>query len=604
MNKFFTLAVDLNALGLAGLVKRITIELKRATVADSFVIVPDFKRSVEVSTATVNVLLLPNTAGSVYEITLHGGTGVLFGAYFIMPQAHANLIDLNLLTAYPEANPSGGATTFLALLDAPETYANQKGKVVVVKENESGLEFGEGGSGEDGKSAFDLWVEDNSSALAYLKNKSIADLSQDSGATNLQTFITNNNLTSVYNSWVNNNVDVINNYLNENSLINEYHTYVEGNTSNTFQTFLTNQNLISNHNTWLTTNKITLINQFMTENSAILVYEQYVTNNPSTTINQFITNIGVGDEFDAWAADRITKLTKELFAEYTKGKDAKTARQSQYEQFWISVTGSYIKPEEPAAGEPPVEPMTENEKLLSLVCLTSEIFFEQHQVHSFYNTSSKTVSISMTATNGFEVREVGHYNEQGVAVGNTALAIPSGLRISPLQMLSNGSRLYVPYPNVLKFSWTTEPTDDVNASLTLCAKKRVEQDTDTAVIKMGGRFQIKDSIKGWVKGNGGSVVLNVDQFATFSDLALFEDDFFSNFFYEDYSIVAEGADGYSNSKFPVRIKNMSNVARSITFIPYRNTPVGVGSFDTANLPTNVRVVNGNLVVTLAANQDT
>ncbi len=600
MNKFFTLAVDLNALGLAGLVRRITIELKRATVADSFVIVPDFKRSIEVSTATVNVLLLPNTAGSVYEITLHGGTGVLFGAYFIMPQANANLIDLNLLTAYPEAD-AGSATTFLELLDAPKTYANQKGKVVIVKENESGLEFGEGGSGEDGKSAFDLWVADNSSALAYLKNKSIEDLSQDSGATNPQTFITNNNLTNLYNSWVNNNIDVINNYLIENNLLNEYITYVEDNTSNTFQTFLTNQNLISNYNTWLTTNKITLINQFMTENSAILVYEQYVINNPSTTINQFITNIGVADEFDAWAADRITKLTKELFAEYTKGKDAKTAIQTQYEQFWLSVTGSYIEPEEHVD-------FTDNEKLIAVLTLPSEIFFEQHQLHSFFNSTQEENSLVLGALNGFEIRKVGFYGESGTPfpydIFLDHLGESSNTEIAPFSMLEDGDRLYVPYPNVLFVAWDSTPHEDTVLSITLCAKKKIERDTDTAVLKMGGRFQIKDSIKGWVKVGGMPAILGVEQFATFSDEILFADDFASQFFYEDFSVVAEGANGIFNTKFPVNIKNTSNVARTLTFVPYKNNVLYQGVFDSNNLPTNVKVVNGNLVVTLAANQDT
>ncbi len=41
------------------------------------------------------------------------------------------------------SNPtgSGGVDTFLELLDTPNTYLNQAGKVVVVKSDESGLEF-------------------------------------------------------------------------------------------------------------------------------------------------------------------------------------------------------------------------------------------------------------------------------------------------------------------------------------------------------------------------------------------------------------------------------------------------------------------------------
>ena len=136
----FKLKVSPVALNLGQTVLSAVFSIKRASVVDSFVIVPDLKHGVVVvDNEDFEVNLLPNTPGSVYEVVLFGARTELMRAFFIMPENDVFLHELNLLTAYPEMNPV--FATFLQLNDTPNSYVGHAGKLVAVKQDETGLEF-------------------------------------------------------------------------------------------------------------------------------------------------------------------------------------------------------------------------------------------------------------------------------------------------------------------------------------------------------------------------------------------------------------------------------------------------------------------------------
>lgn len=564
MNKFFTLAVDLNALGLAGLVRRITIELKRATVADSFVIVPDFKRSIEVSTATVNVLLLPNTAGSVYEITLHGGTGVLFGAYFIMPQANANLIDLNLLTAYPETGSTGCC--------------------------------------KDGESAYTQWITYNTTENTYLELTDIYQLFQSSNYTTINEFITAINLTNVYNSWVTNNYEVENKYITENNLTEIYNTYIEDNSSTVFNDFLVSQNLTSNFNTWLTTHKTELTTLFLKTTLASAAYNSYIINHPNVTPREFLAAIGAEDGFNAWLEDRVSKLTEEAFNRMQTGKSGKTPVTSKFEKFWISMCGAYVPVPEGYEA-----PESQLDLVVNMITLPTDIFFEQHQTQHISVLSEQAFPIVMACDQGFYIKDAGHYSEEGTPYTDPIeLVSDDSGDFNPFSMLSAGQRLYAKAGSTLGFTWSEKPTAEILTTVTLVAKKRVEADLDTATIKLSGWFKVHDSINGWIGDSKGlQYIVNLRQLELYSDSYRFIEDIIPSFFYDAFYISASGYNG-NFQHGTVTVKNMSPFARQLTLVPNNSAPHYVSSIDelSNDLPPNVEMRNGAIILNLAANQDT
>lgn len=135
----YLLSVNTTLLNLAN-VKRAEFRIKRAIVADSFIIVPDFKKIVTVTSQSFTVELLRNTPGSIYEVIMYDDKSQVLGAFFDMPEQDSSLADLFLSTSYPPTD-AGQLLTFLALLDTPNAYNGHAGKVVAVKQDESGLEF-------------------------------------------------------------------------------------------------------------------------------------------------------------------------------------------------------------------------------------------------------------------------------------------------------------------------------------------------------------------------------------------------------------------------------------------------------------------------------
>lgn len=135
----YLLSVDTALLNLAN-VKRAEFRIKRAIVADSFIIVPDFKKIVTVTSQSFTVELLRNTPGSIYEVIMYDDKSQVLGAFFDMPEDAANLHELELNTSYPIAG-AGGCCAFVDLIGSPGQFAGNGGKVLAVKQNETGLEY-------------------------------------------------------------------------------------------------------------------------------------------------------------------------------------------------------------------------------------------------------------------------------------------------------------------------------------------------------------------------------------------------------------------------------------------------------------------------------
>lgn len=253
-----------------------------------------------------------------------------------------------------------------------------------------------------------------------------------------------------------------------------------------------------------------------------------------------------------------------------------------------------------------------NDLFINAIVLPTDIFFEGSQIHQIFSSDEGTPDIRMSSSKGFYYREAGHYNEQGEFDDTDIILSVSPDGVFKPFGLSATERLYVPAGSTLTFEWLEAPTIATVKTITLVANKKVEPELDTAVVKLSGWFLIHDSAKGWVRNStlsGGAealrVVLKLSQFALYSNGALFDDAFLSNFFYEDFSAVATGLTGSYFESGTVTIKNMSNVPRVLTLVPYNSGLSFISSIDENpnDLPPNVEIRNGALVLNLAANQD-
>lgn len=611
----YTLTVDSELLNLDSYPSKATFSLKRASVVDSFVIVPDLKRTVQITGTQFNVRLLANTPGSVYEVVFYSLSNELMRAFFIMPEGDANFADLDLLTAWPVAATSqggGGTTTFLGLTDTPNAYSGQAGKVVTVKPNETGVEFAVGGSGEDGKSAYQSWVESYTTENIYLTQTTVVQLQQSTNLTNNQ-FITQMSLQTAYEQWLGTDDSGIpNQFITQNNLLTAYNQWLTQHIGGTISQFIT-ENHQSAYQSWLTTNVSNIKNQFITQLNEVYnaynIYQIYADAHPSVDISQFIVQFNMQTKFNQWVESRLEYLTSDKFAASLKGRDGKSPALDPLEKFWISICARYV----PDAGsgnpvlidpEAPPDPALENDLLINRIIVPTDIFFEQQQVQLVNDVPEDCPSVVMTSSNGFEIREVGSYQSASPVFYDEIELVsqPDGKLLLPLELQE---RLYVPRGSVLEFRWATTPSVESVKTFTLAAKKKREVSTDTAIVKLSGTFQIHDSIEGWLKSidSGLRVGISLNNFSFFSDQFLFGGLFDSDFFYTAYSAVATGYSAGFYQNGTATIKNMSGVERELTLVP--SEAAGIPSSideNPADLPANMRFEGRGLVISFAANQ--
>ncbi len=116
MQNFYTLHIDPVSLGIPGATS-CEIALLRATVVDSFVIVPQFKK--RITSLPADCKMIPNDPGSIYEITFFSQGKAESSAFFEMPDHNANLDDLDLLSAWP-APETNYALELVAATNIPD----------------------------------------------------------------------------------------------------------------------------------------------------------------------------------------------------------------------------------------------------------------------------------------------------------------------------------------------------------------------------------------------------------------------------------------------------------------------------------------------------
>lgn len=108
MSIAYNLTINTPSIGISSTVSRCEIFLRRATVFDSFVIVPDLKVTVPITSGDGSVKLLPNTSGSVYEAVFYNQYGQRdLYCYFIMPNHDVALVDLELMTSWGGSGGDG-----------------------------------------------------------------------------------------------------------------------------------------------------------------------------------------------------------------------------------------------------------------------------------------------------------------------------------------------------------------------------------------------------------------------------------------------------------------------------------------------------------------
>lgn len=95
-------ALNLGATSFAELVFR------RATVTDTYTIVPEFKSRVLMTGNVATIRLPATTPGSVYECLIYGELRQKLRVFFVMPEADSLLHELDLWTAWPNADSQGG----------------------------------------------------------------------------------------------------------------------------------------------------------------------------------------------------------------------------------------------------------------------------------------------------------------------------------------------------------------------------------------------------------------------------------------------------------------------------------------------------------------
>ena len=100
------LTISCSALNLQNGV-RAEIFIKRATNTDSFIITPELRIPVTLVNGDGTVMLPPTTNGSIKDIVIYASNGnQLFRVFFYMPDDDVELQDLDLFTAWPNAENS------------------------------------------------------------------------------------------------------------------------------------------------------------------------------------------------------------------------------------------------------------------------------------------------------------------------------------------------------------------------------------------------------------------------------------------------------------------------------------------------------------------
>lgn len=446
-----------------------------------------------------------------------------------------------------------------------------------------------------GKSAYTVWVEYNTTEIQYLTTNTAEYIYQTSNITNVQTFITQTNLTENYNTWVLNKT--YNNYENLYSYIYSNPTYIqqfeEYNIINNNETIVNNMiNFIEEINqkteyvTYVDNKNINVTEQtFLTEIHGDTVYNSYITTHPGVSTEQFLTNLGLQNDFNEWVIKQLQLLDNNKFIEELKGSNGVGSVANKYEDLYINASGVYIPADPPVSGISAVR--------FGILAAPQRLYIKMDQNHQMYVEDETTV-----------VKVLGNFVK---LVGTSAIPFEN------FEMrLSNGKIVYNPTLNpedtllinaneVIKLEYSqSDMTKENTVSITLVAQKIRSFTSSVNGLKIQGLWKIHDSILGYYKEWNETEPSFIDNFEV-----AFNKDFNSNNpFGTSYAVSSQ----YSDQGTVLSINNMSNVRRILTLIPYPGdaNPFTKGELlsDPNRLPANVvQKQDGSIEMTLTAWED-
>ena len=510
---------------------------------------------------------------------------------------------------------------------------------------------------------FNEWLTKNSNVInQFLTENNYYDSYQEYISNNeymtFNDFITKNDLTDVFNNWTTvNQTTLQQNFVNSTTLMDVYNQYYQTNVINKFlaqnnltqlyqnynifNEFVTQNNLTEVYQQYMTVNENKTFNDFITENNHTEVYQQFVTENNiavnNSIFNEFVTNNHLSQTFNdytttnnityqtvaeqvinqyelktiyqQWVDNRATYLTQNIFIEAIQPKVPRQAPVPKFEDFWIC--GS-LEPDQAGAESlvsllPVDAVILENPKnnyIHALAFSLGNITLEQPSLSVEIKSPRmfKVKGVQLQPIQSAELKFNTHTTRNG---GMTAISEFVGFDDDEFIMIEPFSPIDVDL---------SSPPPEIGVLITLTAKKRKRIPSDSAVVKLSGWFKITDSLKGSVLianyyGDvyGQRDVIGVDSFAILSDEMQHGTDYTSDFFYNDYSVVATGYNG-QNQHATVHIKNMSDKKRRLTFTPVSWSGMGFdykSSIDGTifDMSMNAQIQGNNLVIDLEPNQD-
>ena len=450
--------------------------------------------------------------------------------------------------------------------------------------------------------------------------------------------MTQNNLTEEYQQYITANENkTFNNFITENNHTDVFNNFVTVNQTTLQQTFVNNTTMGDVYNNYYQTN---VVNQFLTQNNLTEQYQQYVTVNQNKTFNDFITENNHTDVFNnyvtqnnityqtiaqqvinqyqlqttyqQWIDNRVTNLTQNIYIQLMTPKAVRPVPLPQWEDFWINLFSNSL----PADA-------TGLDLIIQQIALPDTIMFSNtDSFHLSYTLSDPlnplTVLPYLLMHGRFAKIDITNPSGTLVPVASPikiSIGVSNGDNVKNIRLpISGNERLLCGGYSSLRFEWESALQALAAISITLIAKKRKIIPSDSSTIKLSGWFKIKDSIKGNVldaapTGDlyGQRGVFGVSSFGIISDELITSTAPDSQWFYDDFSVVATGYNGDLQNA-TVHIKNMSKQARTLTFTPVNFAGMGYSyksSIDNTefNLPANARLENGSIFIDLAASED-
>lgn len=462
---------------------------------------------------------------------------------------------------------------------------------------------------------FNNWTTVNQTTLQqnFVNSTTLMDVYNQYYQTNvINQFLVQNNLTELYQSY-----NTFNEFVTQNNLTEVYQQYITVNENKTFNDFITENNHTEVYQQFVTENNITvnnsIFNEFVTNNHLSQIFNDYTTTNNityQTVVEQVINQYELKTIYQQWVDNRATYLTQNIFVEAIQPKVPRQVPVPKFEDFWICGSLDF---------KPGVIPNIVRLLPVDAVILENPKNNYIHALEYSAPTPLEETSLSVVIN-----------SSRMYKVKNTADAIPQPIEFAEIKFKTHTSTggmtaicEFVGFDDdefimIEPFSPIdvdlSSPPPEIGVLITLTAKKRKRIPSDSAVVKLSGWFKITDSLKGSVLianyyGDvyGQRDVIGVDSFAILSDEMQHGTDYTSDFFYNDYSVVATGYNG-QNQHATVHIKNISDKKRRLTFTPVSWSGMGFdykSSIDGTifDMSMNAQIQGNNLVIDLEPNQD-